>query len=217
MKQAADYYSENYGDYELQNSPNKLNFYLDLVSRHVAPNVPLFELGVGQGNFLAAASKKYVVAGCDVNEFGVVETRRKVPQATVLVGSVEAIPADSPLPAVVSFDVLEHLPHLPEALSEIYKKLSPDGFLIGVVPVYDGPLGWLVHLLDNDPTHLTKVSRAAWIKMLEEAGFRIVEQGGILRKLFAKKYIHLTKPQTILRKAGVAYYFVAKKPKNSSH
>lgn len=70
MNQPANYYSENYGDYDLQNSPIKLNFYLDLVSRHVPPSEPLFELGVGQGNFLSAASKKYAVAGCDVNEFG---------------------------------------------------------------------------------------------------------------------------------------------------
>jgi SAM-dependent methyltransferase len=55
---------------------------------------------------------------------------------------------------VVSWDVLEHIEPLDDALKTIYDRLADNGILIGVVPVYDGPLGWLVHRMDRDPTHL---------------------------------------------------------------
>ena len=50
------YYRDNYQDYERQASPAKLDFYMQLLSRWVPAGARVFELGVGQGNFLARAS-----------------------------------------------------------------------------------------------------------------------------------------------------------------
>ncbi len=207
----SNYYTENYPDYDLQNSREKIEFYVALLARHVPQGGMIFELGVGQGNFLEAASKYFKVSGCDVNKFGVGITRGKLPGASIIEGSVESVP-EAGINAVVSFDVLEHLPDLGASLKEIYRKLPSGGFLIGAVPVYDGPLGFLVHRLDKDPTHVTKTSRHEWLHQLSTAGFRLVESGGILRKLVGKRYLHFTKPQFLLRSSGVALYFVAQKP-----
>jgi SAM-dependent methyltransferase len=207
------YYRDNYQDYERQASPAKLDFYMQLLSRWVPAGARVFELGVGQGNFLARAKAAYRVEGVDVNEFGVKQTRARVPEARIEVGSFERIPREDPPNAVVAWDVLEHLPELDVGLRAIHAALPPAGVLAAVVPVYDGPLGWLVRRLDHDPTHVSKLGRGDWLARLAGAGFRVLEHGGILRKLVAgRAYVHLVRPQAVLRAAGSALYFVARKP-----
>jgi len=208
----ADYYRSNYTDYERQTSRSKLRFYKQLVARWVPAGARVFELGVGQGHFLAEAAGTWEVEGVDPNAFGVEQTRRRVPGARVRVGSVEQLSESEPPHAVVSWDVLEHLPELRRGLETIHARLADGGLLIAVVPVYDGPLGWLVALLDKDPTHVSKLGRDKWVRVLEAAGFEVVERGGILRKLLLSRwYVHLTRPQRVLRRAGSALYFVARK------
>ena len=209
--QGEAYYVENYPDYAAQNPPRKLAFYRDLLRRHVRPGARLFELGVGLGLFLEAVRDEYECAGCDINVFGVERTRGRTGLERLRVGGVEVLD-DEPAPDVVtSWDVLEHLPDLDGALRAIHARLAPGGVLIGVVPVYDGPLGWLVELLDKDPTHVTKQGRRFWLRKLAETGFEVREWGGILRKLIGSRYVHLTRPQPLLRPIGSALYFVARK------
>ncbi len=212
-----DYYEQNYPAYELQNSLGKLEFYLSLLKDFVPPRAQVFELGVGKGLFLREAQNAFQLAGCDVNSDGLAATRKLSPEAPLYLGSTEtlrsyALENGSPQ-AVVSWDVLEHLPDLNAGLQELYEQMRPGTFLIAVVPVYDGPLGWLVRLLDRDPTHVTKTSRAEWLNRIESKGFKIVRWGGILRKLMLGRfYLHFTWPQLLLRSAGTALYFVALKP-----
>jgi uncharacterized membrane protein YbhN (UPF0104 family)/SAM-dependent methyltransferase len=210
------YYDQNYGDYERRASAGKLAFYLSLVRKWVPDRSLLFELGVGQGRFLEVALPYYRVAGCDVNSFGVDVTARRVPAAQVVKGSYEALTGLRPLDVVVAWDVLEHLPDLDSGLQAIRDGLTPTGKLIGVVPVYDGPLGCLVRLLDKDETHVYKQGRRWWAEKIETSGFELVEIGGILRKLVAHRYyVHLTRPQFVLRSTGVAIYFVAQRSSHS--
>jgi len=206
------YYDQNYGDYDLQASPGKLAFYLSLVRKWVPDGGELFELGVGQGRFLQVAAAHYRVAGCDINSFGVDATAAKVAAAHVVPGSYEVLAGRPSVDAVVAWDVLEHLPDLDAGLIAIREGLAAEGKLIAVVPVYDGPLGWLVRLLDKDETHVSKQGRRWWSEKLERHGFEVLEIGGILRKLVANRhYVHLTSPQVLLRSAGVALYFVAQR------
>jgi SAM-dependent methyltransferase len=169
------YYQENYSDYERQNSTRKLEFYMRLVRAWVPRNSRLHELGVGLGYFLAYASPEYSCTGSDVNGYAVTEARRRAPRAVVSDGSFEAIPKDPKPVVVVAWDVLEHIPALPGALDCIRERLTESGFLIGVVPVYDGPLGWLVYRLDHDPTHIWKWSRHEWMEVLRRHGFEVLQ------------------------------------------
>lgn len=212
-KSAADqrYYSENYANYEAQTPQNKLNFYVDLVEKWVPKSAKIFELGVAMGHFFSVITQKYEGAGCDINSYGVDLTRKKCPKSNILLGSYEQIKPDLNIGAVVSWDVLEHLPDIDAGLAHIYQNLPAGGRLIAVVPIYDGALGWLVRRLDNDPTHVTKIGRGDWQRKLTQNGFKIKEFGGILRKLVGQKYIHLTQPQALLRHACSAIYFVAEK------
>lgn len=207
-----DYYASSYQDYARQNPPHKLAFYLKLLGAYLSDGDRIFELGTGMGSFLERASARYQCSGCDINEVGVAATRDRVPGCDVAVGSYELVPASDDLRAVVSWDVLEHLEDLPAALAHIAATLCSGAYLMGVVPVYDGPLGWLVHLLDKDETHVTKRGRGFWLQALAGAGLEVVRWGGINRKLVGKRYVHITRPQTLLRRVGTAMFFVARKP-----
>jgi SAM-dependent methyltransferase len=210
------YFSENYSDYDLQNSPAKLSFYMNMIRRQLPKGSLIFELGVGLGSFLKAASQEYSCIGCDPNEFAIEQTRLKLSSSDIRQGSYEQIPVEPVCQAVVAWDVLEHIPQLRDALSVIYQRLPDGGMLLGVVPVYDGPLGPVVRLLDKDPTHLWKWSRHQWLDELKQSQFEVVQFGGIIRKaVFRKWYMHITKPQWLLRPIGSALYFAAKKSKKT--
>jgi len=209
------YYSDNYIDYTNQNPPHKIRFYMDLVERWVEKGERIFELGVGLGVFLARANEKFTCQGCDINRYAIAVTQQKLPEVLVVEGSYECIPTTPPQKAVVCWDSLEHLPDLDAALKSIFSKLPQGGYLIGVVPVYDGPLGWLIRLLDKDSTHITKASRTDWLSRLNQHGFDVVEYGGVIRKLIGSHYMHFVTPQIILKSCGTALYFVACKSGSS--
>ncbi len=208
----SEYFRQCYGDYERQTSRRKLRFYYNLVQAWVPPGKRLFELGVGMGHFLVLARERYACSGCDTNSFAIDQARKKVLWVTILDGSYETIPVDSKPYVVVSWDVLEHIESIGRAVEVIHERLADGGYLIGVVPVYDGWLGWLVHLLDHDPTHYHQWSRRQWRAIFERNGFVIRRQGSILRRLlFRRWYLHWTRPQCLLRWFGSAWYFVAQK------
>ena len=208
-----EYYRVHYRDYAKQNPPAKIDFYLDLVRRHVPPTSHLFELGVGLGLFLSRANVCYQCRGCDINPFAVREVRTNTPGSIVEEGSFECIPADPPPMAVIAWDVLEHIEYLDSALEVTHQRLAHGGVLIATVPVYDGPLGWLVNSLDHDPTHRWKWSRQKWLETLRRHEFEIVEYGGVIRYLVpCGFYLHFTRPQFLLRRIGSALYFVVRKP-----
>ncbi|MEN6307438.1 MAG: class I SAM-dependent methyltransferase [Anaerohalosphaeraceae bacterium] len=211
------YFTENYPDYDRQNSPAKLSFYKDILSRRIPRGGMIFELGTGLGNFLAKVSGDYACLGCDPNAYAVEQTRLKLPSADIRQGSYEQIPSQPACKAVIAWDVLEHIEQMEDALSVIHARLADDGYLFLVVPVYDGPLGPVVRMLDKDTTHLWKLSRHQWRQYLEKHHYEIVEYGGILRKLmFGRWYVHLTGPQWLLRSIGCAMYYVARKTKVES-
>jgi len=205
------YYRDNYPDYERQSSARKLDFYLQILRRQVPAGSRVHELGVGMGHFIAHAGAEYVCSGSDVNPHGLREARRRAPTASLCEGSFERIPRDPPPDAVVAWDVLEHIADLDGALACIRTRLASRGCLAAVVPVYDGPLGWLVRRLDRDPTHLWKWSRYAWVERLERHGFELVESGGIIRRLVMQQwYVHVSRPAAVLRRIGSAFWFVAR-------
>lgn len=206
------YFENNYPDYELQTSAGKLDFYVNLLDKWVPGKKAVFELGVGLGGFLQAICSRYECMGSDINDFAVETTKAQCPEAELFLGSYECIPEEHGPDAVVAWDVLEHIADVDKAVSVIHSRIREGGFLIGIVPVYDGPLGWLVRTLDKDPTHLWKLSRKDWLEKLVEHDFDVVEWGGVIRRLVMNRwYVHLTRPQVLLRRIGSAFYFVAKK------
>lgn len=205
------YFDENYPDYDAQNSQSKISFYLNLLNKWLPKNSHLFELGTGLGNFLSYAQKNYKCCGCDPNEYAVQKTKKITDIQEILLGSYNVIP-NKEWDAIVSWDVVEHIPKMEEAISTINQRLKVGGLFFMVVPVYDGILSPITKMLDKDPTHLWKISRYDWLEYLKKNRFEIVEKGGIIRKLITRNYyFHMTRPQTLLWPTGSAAYYIARK------
>ena len=180
----ARYFEENYRSYELQNPPRKLAFYRGLLERTLgggrAPRI--LEVGCAFGRFLSALDPGWQHFGIDVSEFAIGACRQVLPDARLAVASGAAIPFAGEFDAIVAFDVLEHIAALDRVRDSLHSKLAPGGYLIFVVPVYDGPTGPLIRLLDRDATHVHKRSRRFWLEWVG-AGLQVVEWWGIYRYL----------------------------------
>lgn len=206
-----EYFAANYRDYERQNPPRKLAFYRRLAELAVGgrerPRV--LDLGCAFGRFLAALPPAWELAGVDASRFAIADARRRLPDARLAVARGPEIPFPGPFDLVTSFDVLEHLPELDATRHEVAAKLAPGGAFLFVVPVYDGPTGPLIRLLDRDPTHLHKRPRRFWLDWAA-ADFAIEDWLGIARYLLpAGPYLHLATRR--LRNATPAVAILARR------
>ena len=92
---------------------------------------------------------------------------------------------------VTCFDILEHTRDLGKALDNILDLLEDGGVLALTVPVYDGPLGWLVNMLDKDETHTYRRARDFWLEEVSKR-FDILDYVGIWRYFFFHRlYLNL--------------------------
>ena len=207
---SSEYFATNYRNYVRQNPPAKMDFYRELVEKHLtAPADPrVLDLGCAFGRFLGFLPERWRRFGIDISEFAVSQASRSSPAVRFAVASASAVPFAGPFDTVVAFDVIEHVPDLEGVAAFINRGLAPDGTFIFVVPVYDGPLGGVVRALDKDPTHVHKQSREFW---LEWAGrhFEILEWTGVFRYLLpVGPYINW--PVKALRRISPAIAVVVK-------
>jgi SAM-dependent methyltransferase len=179
-----EYFEGIYRHYDAQNPSYKLAFYQRLVSRWV-PNCAqprILDIGCAFGKFLASLDSHWVKSGVDISEYAIEIAQKNNPMADLVATDGMAIPLKGPFEVVVSFDVLEHIPNLETVASYVHENLTPEGIFVFVVPVYDGPLGWLVNLLDPDPTHIHKKGRKFWVSWAARH-FKVEDWSGIFRYL----------------------------------
>jgi SAM-dependent methyltransferase len=198
----AAYYEKIYRHYELQNPPRKLRFYRRIVESY-RPGGRILDIGCAFGKFLSSLGSSWDRFGVDLSEHAITSCGAESPDVTLAVASASEIPFAGPFDAITSFDVLEHVPDLEPVYAYVSRNLAPDGVFLFVVPVYDGPLGPLVHLLDKDPTHVHKKAREFWLKWARER-FEVVEWWGVFRYLTpgAQYYVHW--PTKLLRSVAPA-------------
>lgn len=188
-----DYYRLYYRDYAAQNPQRKLEYYRDLAIRF-APrrsNLRALDVGCAFGDFLATLPQTWSRAGIDSNGFAISTAAKRYPGISFVQAAGLQLPDRQPFDVITAFDVLEHIEDLDAALAIIEAALSSDGILIFVVPVYDGPLGALVRLLDRDPTHVHKNSRTFWFRAIESR-FTVMYREGLFRLLVpgTRRYLH---------------------------
>jgi SAM-dependent methyltransferase len=189
-----DYFEKTYRNYSRQNPKRKLRFYRGLVERYAPKDrTPrILDIGCAFGAFLSELNSEWKRFGIDVSEFATDRAAEAQPGATFARAGVTEIPFAGPFDIITALDVIEHVPSLEEAAASIKAKLAPDGIFLFVVPVYDGPTGPIVHLLDRDETHLHKDSKDFWLRWAEEH-FTPVEWRGLLRYLLpGGYYLHVS-------------------------
>lgn len=194
------YYQTVYPDYDRQNPPYKYRHYLDVIRRHRPAFSSLGDMGCADGRFLEYALAHVTgleplrVVGADVNAAAIARAQTRLGERETrqwFVGGPQAVQGVAPLDVITACDVLEHIEALDDALATMASLLAPGGLLMAVVPVYDGPLGPVVHWLDKDPTHCHKRSRRFWREAIARH-YEILDWHGVVRSLLplGGPYLH---------------------------
>jgi 2-polyprenyl-3-methyl-5-hydroxy-6-metoxy-1,4-benzoquinol methylase len=181
------YFDENYADYELQNPQKKISFYKRLVEdsvRGAALSRPrLLDVGCAFGFLLSSIDSSWDCFGIDASEYAIRMAKKRAERAHVAVSNATRFPFKTPFDVITSFDVLEHIPEIESIPKNIATLLKSGGYFIFVAPVYDGPAGPFIKLLDGDPTHVHKRSRDFWLAWVAPY-FSICRWVGIARFIF---------------------------------
>lgn len=208
-----EYFERYYAGYDRQNPPKKLHFYRNVVeSATVAIRNPrILDLGCAFGRFLSVLDSNWERFGNDLSDYAIEYARNSVAGIKFAVSSITRIPFEETFDVVTAFDVIEHYPQLDEVVLTVQSKLTPDGSFIFVVPVYDGPTGAIVRLLDKDITHVHKESRNFWLNWANE-NFILEDWWGIYRYLFPIGY-YMHFPTKAFRRFAPAIAVVTRRRK----
>lgn len=186
------YFDSAYGPYyHLRNPRYKWLSFLGEIKKYISGGM-LLDIGCAYGLFLHEASRDFKCTGIDISEHAIAHARTTLPQnIEVFVGAVGSIHLNARYNLITCFDILEHTNDLGEALDNIWDLLEEGGVLVLTVPVYDGPLGWLVDRLDKDRTHTYRRPRGFWLEEVSKR-FEILDYVGIWRYFFFHRlYLNL--------------------------
>lgn len=211
MNFEADYFALVYGqDYERRTPPYKWQAFLrELLKFRTSGR--LLEVGCGFGPFLREACLYFTCVGCDISEYALAQARQRLPAEVGLfcgAGGQLALPAHS-FDVIAAFDVIEHIQALPQVFADLNRLLRPNGLFIFTVPVYDGPLGFLVCYLDRDPTHIHRRGRDFWLQHLP-LPFTLNHYTGVWRYFLFKRF-YLNRVSRLSRRWTPAILVVAEK------
>ncbi|HSR66832.1 MAG TPA: class I SAM-dependent methyltransferase [Acidobacteriota bacterium] len=141
----------------------------------------ILDVGCADGKFLWALDpQRWQRCGLEFLEETVGLVSREMPGLQLTAGRLgqESLP-ESSFDAVTLWHVLEHLPRPPQALQRLNALLKPGGFLLLAVPNLDSLQARLFarHWMGLDvPRHLFHYSPHVLSKLVEDAGFTLVEQ-----------------------------------------
>lgn len=178
-----DYYrgrtASNYQDYD-QRQGQRL-FWLPLLwtfrwitRRYPRTTLAHLDAGCAFGYFVSFVRPLTARSvGVDISPYAVSRAHARFPELEFRVADICALPfRDAAFNVVTSFDTIEHVPDVDRALRELFRVLASGGTLFVRMP-YAGftrrCFGWN----DHDPTHVSVLSRAAWRRSFESAGFQI--------------------------------------------
>ena len=206
-----EYFEKYYPNYFLQNPPKKMDYYRVLVEG-VAGGLyrpRILDIGCAFGRFLSTLDPHWQRFGQDVSKYAIDQALRSIPDVSFSVSDGMEIPFDETFDIIASFDVLEHIQDLERVAHSVKAKLTPTGYFVFVVPVYDGPMGPLIRFLDKDVTHVHKKSRNDWLSW-SGRHFQVVDWWGLFRYLFPLGY-YLHWPTKRMRRFSPAIAVVSKK------
>jgi SAM-dependent methyltransferase len=128
-----------------------------------APNSKLLDLGMGTGNFLAAARMKgYDVYGIDFDSGAIHAAKEAFGLDQAAVGDIDDALhkfGKNTFNIVTMFEVLEHVENPGDFLEKVKQLLAPGGYIVVSVP-YRGFADWLKPF-DKPPRHLSRWNKRA--------------------------------------------------------
>jgi 2-polyprenyl-3-methyl-5-hydroxy-6-metoxy-1,4-benzoquinol methylase len=181
-------FDENYEYFNLVRRANKFSvpwwsalFYARMVRRFSRPSVPptrVLEIGCGLGWVLQHLDRAYETHGIDISSYAINVARQVTPRSNLRVGDASTLKEypDNHFNAIVAKHVFEHIALPSETLNECARVLAPGGILIYGTPNAESPLRRLKGeqwIGIKDPTHISVLSPAEWLRITLAAGFRI--------------------------------------------
>jgi SAM-dependent methyltransferase len=148
----------------------------------ISPGAELLDLSCGQGLFLKAAAEQGVrVTGLDLSSVAIANTRRRVPQARLVVANAEKVPfKKESFDWVTCWGSLEHYAHPEKALGEIRRVLRPEGRAVVYVPnLFFLGYVFLVFRSGETPHEAGQnqferfETRQGWEDMFQRQGFKV--------------------------------------------
>ncbi len=156
--------------YYLEHKPE-----FDIAVRHLDGAERILEVGAGAGAFGRMVSGKGTYVGLELNSSAVeqaVQSGLDVRRQTL---AEHLASGPDRYDAVVTFQVMEHVPAVGRFLQECLQCLRPDGRLIVSVPSHDGFIGKeLNSILDLPPHHITQWSDRCMAAVASEFDLKLV-------------------------------------------
>jgi SAM-dependent methyltransferase len=159
------------------------------------------DLGCSTGYLLEdlrAAHPQAQLLGLDLIAPGLRKAHELVPEARLVCADVCVLPmADESLDAVVSANLLEHVPEDEGALREIRRVLKPGGRAVIVVPAGPGTYDYYDRLLGHERRYgrgeLAAKARGAGLEVLEDAhlGVALFPAFWVVKKRNRRRFDHL--------------------------
>lgn len=141
----------------------------------------VLDAGCGTGGTMKELAGAGDICGCDCSADALAFCRQRG-FADVSAGDLSALPyADGSFRAVISCDVLEHLPDDEAGLREMMRVLQPGGYLLVTVPAHR--YLWSEH--DEALAHRRRYSARELRRKLKEAGAEVVKLSPVVVVAFA--------------------------------
>ena len=159
--------------------PFTLNAWLryDLIERTLAGLdgvESILEVGAGRGALGARLAPRYRYVGVEPDERSCTDAKEvlgRLGSGEIFCGDVTALPAEEAFDAVCAFEVLEHIEDDAEALRAWRERLSPDGWLLLSVPLYQRRYA----AADRFVGHFRRYDPEPLADLLRETGFADVK------------------------------------------
>jgi len=162
-------------------------------------NPTLVDVGCGAGGTLSRLPFPAKAVGLEYDAEEVMEAKRRGVQRLVR-GSAGELPLSSgSCDAILMLDVLEHLADDRGALSEVYRVLAPQGFLLTTVPAHK--FLWSPH--DEAFHHERRYSKRELATKLREAGFYLSRLSYAFATAFPLACL-IRPPSRLLARLGIA-------------
>ncbi len=135
------------------------------------------DIGCGYGFLTRRLASRFRTTGLDVSVAAIARCRATVPGAEFLVHEVEQpfpVP-DGSFDLATLTDVIEHVMDPERLIRNARRALAPGGVLYVTTPNLNGVRRWLYADADRREHHVSLMSRAALVGLLERCGFRVEE------------------------------------------
>jgi len=129
----------------------------------------LLDIGCGTGGMLAGLQSLGTVWGIDSNKKAVDYASSKVPQATVIHGSVPQDMPQQQFDIITLLDVLEHIEDDTATLQRLKQALKPGGIAVITIPAYQ--FLWTSH--DDMNEHKRRYTSGELQEKIEKSGLTI--------------------------------------------